>query len=193
MGRDIGGSFKREGTHVYLWLIHVEVWRTQQNLQSIYLSIKNKLIKQEHAIVRNNSEKSLVHVPPVVNILQNHNKISYPGYWHQYNSFILDFRSFIYLFICLYSYNHSKNTEQCDATRILVLLFYNFTHSLLISFHSDWQILIYLPFLQSCHFKQKHRICNLLFCFFFSHKIIPQRFIQDDVGIICFLFVNSCP
>ena len=25
MGKEIGGSFKREGTYVYLWLIHVEV------------------------------------------------------------------------------------------------------------------------------------------------------------------------
>ena len=25
MGREMGGSFKREGTYVYLWLIHVEV------------------------------------------------------------------------------------------------------------------------------------------------------------------------
>ena len=25
MGREMGGSFKREGIYVYLWLIHVEV------------------------------------------------------------------------------------------------------------------------------------------------------------------------
>ena len=25
MGRDVGGRFKREGTYVYLWLIHVDV------------------------------------------------------------------------------------------------------------------------------------------------------------------------
>ena len=25
MGREMGGRFKREGIHVYLWLIHVEV------------------------------------------------------------------------------------------------------------------------------------------------------------------------
>ena len=25
MGREVGGSFKREGIYVYLWLIHVEV------------------------------------------------------------------------------------------------------------------------------------------------------------------------
>ena len=27
MGRKAGGMFKREGTNVYLWLIHVDVWQ----------------------------------------------------------------------------------------------------------------------------------------------------------------------
>ena len=27
MGREVGGGFKREGTYVYLWLIHVDVWQ----------------------------------------------------------------------------------------------------------------------------------------------------------------------
>ena len=27
MGREMGGRFKREGTYVYLWLIHVDVWQ----------------------------------------------------------------------------------------------------------------------------------------------------------------------
>ena len=27
MGKEVGGRFKREGTHVYLWLIHVEIWQ----------------------------------------------------------------------------------------------------------------------------------------------------------------------
>ena len=26
-GREMGGRFKREGIYVYLWLIHVEVWK----------------------------------------------------------------------------------------------------------------------------------------------------------------------
>jgi len=30
-GREMGRRFKREGTQVYLWLIHVEVCRKQQN------------------------------------------------------------------------------------------------------------------------------------------------------------------
>ena len=31
MGRKMGGSFKREGIYVYLWLIHAEFDRKQQN------------------------------------------------------------------------------------------------------------------------------------------------------------------
>ena len=27
MGREVGKQFKREGTYVYLWLIHVDVWQ----------------------------------------------------------------------------------------------------------------------------------------------------------------------
>ena len=27
MGREIGGRFQREGTYVYLWLTHVDVWQ----------------------------------------------------------------------------------------------------------------------------------------------------------------------
>ena len=27
MGREMGGRFKREGTYVYLWLIHVDIWQ----------------------------------------------------------------------------------------------------------------------------------------------------------------------
>jgi len=26
-GWEVGGRFKREGTYVYLWLIHVDVWQ----------------------------------------------------------------------------------------------------------------------------------------------------------------------
>ena len=27
VGREVGGWFKREGTYVYLWLIHADVWQ----------------------------------------------------------------------------------------------------------------------------------------------------------------------
>ena len=26
-GEEVGGRFKREGTYVYLWLIHVDIWQ----------------------------------------------------------------------------------------------------------------------------------------------------------------------
>ena len=46
MGREMGGSFKREETHVYLWLIHVEVWqKTTKFCKAIILKLKNKFKK----------------------------------------------------------------------------------------------------------------------------------------------------
>ena len=45
MGREMGGRFKREGTYVYLWLIHVAVWqKTAKFYKAIILQLKNKLI-----------------------------------------------------------------------------------------------------------------------------------------------------
>ena len=39
----MGGSFKREVTHVYLWLIHVDVWqKPTQFYKAIILQLKNK-------------------------------------------------------------------------------------------------------------------------------------------------------
>ena len=41
MGREVGRRFKREGTNVYLWLIHVDVWqKTTQHCKAIK---KNKI------------------------------------------------------------------------------------------------------------------------------------------------------
>ena len=40
----MGGIFKREGTYVYLWLIHVDIWqKTTKFCKSIILQLKNKL------------------------------------------------------------------------------------------------------------------------------------------------------
>ena len=50
-GWDGGGSFKREGIYVYLWLIHVEVWqRTAEFCRAIILQLKKKKInlKKSH-------------------------------------------------------------------------------------------------------------------------------------------------
>ena len=43
----MGGRFKREGTHIYLWLIHVDVWqKSTQYCKAIILHLKvNKLFK----------------------------------------------------------------------------------------------------------------------------------------------------
>ena len=44
MGLEMGGRFKREGTFVYLWLIHVDVWRKlTQHCEAIILQLKKNL------------------------------------------------------------------------------------------------------------------------------------------------------
>ena len=46
MGKELGGRFKSEGTYVYLWLIHVDVWqKPTQYFKAIILQLKiNKFI-----------------------------------------------------------------------------------------------------------------------------------------------------
>ena len=40
-GWEVGGRFKREGTYVHLWLIHLDVWQKQnQYCQAIILQLK---------------------------------------------------------------------------------------------------------------------------------------------------------
>ena len=41
MVREMGEGFKREGTNVYLWLIHVDIWQNQYNI----VKLKNKIKK----------------------------------------------------------------------------------------------------------------------------------------------------
>ena len=45
---EVGGRFKREGTYVYPWLIHVDVWqKPTQHCKAIILQLKiNKLKKK---------------------------------------------------------------------------------------------------------------------------------------------------
>ena len=44
MGRKVGGRFRREGTHVYLWLIHVEIWqKTTKFCKAMILQLKEKI------------------------------------------------------------------------------------------------------------------------------------------------------
>ena len=41
MGWEVGGRFKREGTYVYLWLIHVGAWqKPTQYCKAIILQLK---------------------------------------------------------------------------------------------------------------------------------------------------------
>ena len=41
MGWEVGGKFRREGTYVYLWLIHVDVWqKPTQYCKAIILQLK---------------------------------------------------------------------------------------------------------------------------------------------------------
>ena len=43
MESEMGGRFKREGTYIYLWLIHVDVWqKPTQFYKAIILQLKNK-------------------------------------------------------------------------------------------------------------------------------------------------------
>ena len=45
MERKMGERFKAERTYVYLWFIHVEVDRKQQNYEKqLYFNLKSKLI-----------------------------------------------------------------------------------------------------------------------------------------------------
>ena len=43
LGWEVGGKFKKEGTYVYLWLIHVDVWqKPKQYCKAIILQLKLK-------------------------------------------------------------------------------------------------------------------------------------------------------
>ena len=45
MGSKVGGRFKREGTYVYLWLIHVDVWqKPTQHCKAVKKKKKKKII-----------------------------------------------------------------------------------------------------------------------------------------------------
>ena len=48
VGWEVGGRLKREGTYVYLWLIHVDVWqKPTQHCISIILQLKISKKKQK--------------------------------------------------------------------------------------------------------------------------------------------------
>ena len=46
MGNEVGGRFKREGTYVHLWLIHVDVWeKPTQYCKAVILLLKIDKLK----------------------------------------------------------------------------------------------------------------------------------------------------
>ena len=46
MGREVGRRFKREGTYVNFWLIHVDVWqKLSQHCKAVFLQLKIKNFK----------------------------------------------------------------------------------------------------------------------------------------------------
>jgi len=48
MGREVGESFKMEGTYIYLWLIHIDVWqKLSQYCKTIILHSKIKYCKNK--------------------------------------------------------------------------------------------------------------------------------------------------
>ena len=50
MEREVGGRFTREGTYVYLWLVHVDVWKKPtQYYKVIILKLKIKCRKKRTA------------------------------------------------------------------------------------------------------------------------------------------------
>ena len=58
-GRKMGGKFKREGTHRYLWLIDVDVWQKSTKFcKAILLQLKiSKLKKNKHMETKQHSTK----------------------------------------------------------------------------------------------------------------------------------------
>ena len=46
-GEEMGGKFKKEGTYVYLWLIHDDVWhKPTQYCKAIILQLKITILKK---------------------------------------------------------------------------------------------------------------------------------------------------
>ena len=57
MEREVGGRLKREGTDVYLWLIHVDVWQeSSQYCKIIILQLKIKKFKKICSVIHTMSD-----------------------------------------------------------------------------------------------------------------------------------------
>ena len=59
----MGGKFKREGTHVYLWLIDVDVWQKPTKFcKAIILQLKINKLKKKHMETKQHSTKKKCHL-----------------------------------------------------------------------------------------------------------------------------------
>ena len=61
---EVGGRFKREGTYVYLWLIHIDVWQKPTQQCKAIPSIKKKK-KDVCLIVHTPLSRSNIYCPPL--------------------------------------------------------------------------------------------------------------------------------
>ena len=62
MGREMGGRFKRDGTYVYLWLIHAEVgWKTAKFYKAIILQLKKNKKNFKKGYVHPNVDCSTIY------------------------------------------------------------------------------------------------------------------------------------
>ena len=48
MGAEVEGWIKREGTYVYLWLIHADVWHKPSQHGKLFSNEKYKFLKKEN-------------------------------------------------------------------------------------------------------------------------------------------------
>ena len=94
MGKEVGGKFKREGTYVHLWLIHVEVWqKTTKFYKEIILQLKSIIFKKWIKKYKNKQKKkgeTRTHsLPPEDPVrrqgLQTRKRVrtGYRGCWHR--------------------------------------------------------------------------------------------------------------
>ena len=60
MGWEVGGRFKKEGTYIYLWLIHVNIWqKPTQYCKAIILQLKiNQFFKKDSGLNHKSKENS---------------------------------------------------------------------------------------------------------------------------------------
>ena len=62
LGWEVGGKFKKEGTYVYLWLTHVDVWqKPMRYCKAITPQLKTKKIKikkNNGGVLLSNNNKS---------------------------------------------------------------------------------------------------------------------------------------